>query len=64
MRSAQYICAKKISSRDPSEGSQGSQLLIGKLGVIEKTYVPISWGLRASVHYVRRYLAGAIVDGI
>ena len=24
VRSAQYICAGEISSRDPSEGSQGS----------------------------------------
>ena len=27
VRSARYICAREISSRDPSEGSQGSQKL-------------------------------------
>ena len=37
---------------------------IGKLEVIEKRYVLISWGLKASTHYVLRYLASVIVDGI
>ena len=26
--------------------------------------MPVSWGLKASVHYVLRYLASVIVDGI
>ena len=39
-------------------------ILIGKLGIIEKRYVSIPWGLKASAHYVLRYLASAIVDGI
>ena len=39
-------------------------LLIGKLGVTEKRYVPISWGLKASAYYVLRYLASVIVDGV
>ena len=26
--------------------------------------MPISWGLKASAHYVLRYLARVIVDGI
>ena len=39
-------------------------MLIGKLGVIEKRYVPISQDLKAFAHYVLRYLATVIVDGI
>ena len=39
-------------------------ILIGKLGIIEKRYVSIPWGLKASAHYVLRYLASVIVDGI
>ena len=39
-------------------------ILIGKLGVIEKRYLPISWDLKASAHYVLRYLASVILDGI
>ena len=39
-------------------------MLIGKLGLIEKRYVPISWDLKASAQYVLRYLASVIVDGI
>ena len=35
-----------------------------KTGVIEKRYVATSWGLKASAHYVLRYLASVIVDGI
>ena len=37
---------------------------MGKLGVIEKRYVFISLGLNASAHYVLRYLASVIIDGI
>ena len=39
-------------------------MLIGKLGLIEKRYVPISWDLKASAQYVLRYLASVIVDGV
>ena len=31
---------------------------------LEKRYVPNSWGLKAFAHYVLRYLASVIVDGI
>ena len=39
-------------------------ILIGKLGVIEKRYMPISWGLKAFAHCVVRYLVCVIADRI